>query len=386
LVQEFPAPVWNQWISPETLLEQVRSTAPFLFSAQQAPETLPDSQRFLRILARQPDASSSRDDQLLAYFEFCLACHHATVATFVPTDVDSKIRGILWKEAKSPDLLRRMSALALEMGSWDLSHVSRRWDCMNDLRPISGHNGEWLSVLAGALGRMSTLGMKEEADQAAAAIDDELNREALAFRIALHSPGAELLTLRLAMSITHNLGDLDQGISFWDSQARLLPYREKFSRLAHENRLAYQGTFSIAAAIYREALATEGHRHYPLRAVKPLRRSADLLLPLSPFLDSWGALTVTHPQLTESDRSEVLEALAQGCRKVPNQQGYFRAIAGIQEAGEGQFQRLTSHCANSTQKLLRDPKLRQRIAVPRVSFESALKKRIQQARRAGAPQ
>ncbi len=55
------------------------------------------SDGFLRMLANWQNilrASLTREEQLQDYFALCLACHHATVATFVPTDVDTKIRGI----------------------------------------------------------------------------------------------------------------------------------------------------------------------------------------------------------------------------------------------------------------------------------------------------
>jgi hypothetical protein len=57
----------------------------------------------------------NREEQLQDYFALCLACHHATVATFVPTDVDTKIRG------------------------------------------VSGHNGEHWSAIAAGLGRLLEL-------------------------------------------------------------------------------------------------------------------------------------------------------------------------------------------------------------------------------------
>jgi hypothetical protein len=53
------------------------------------------------------------EEQLQDYFAFCLASHHATVATFVPTDVDTKIRGILWRESRNPNVLRPVLRLAL---------------------------------------------------------------------------------------------------------------------------------------------------------------------------------------------------------------------------------------------------------------------------------
>jgi hypothetical protein len=44
-----------------------------------------------------------------------------------------------------------------------------------------------------------------------------------------------------------------------------------------------------AIRMYQETgLSAEGHRHYPLRRMKALRRAPATLLPLCPFLDDWG--------------------------------------------------------------------------------------------------
>src|SRR5579864_3816328 len=81
---------------------------------------------------------------------------------------------------------------------------------------------------------------------------------------------------------------------------------------------AERGRFALAVRIYQHTgLSTEGHRHYPLRPVKALRRSPLTLLPLSPFLDEWGSAVAS---LEES--SEVLAALLRGCKRVQGQQGY----------------------------------------------------------------
>ncbi len=79
-------------------------------------------------------------------------------------------------------------------------------------------------------------------------------------------------------------------------------------------------------------LSAEGHRHYPLRPVKALRRSPATLLPLCPFLDDWGAVVA---KLEEND--EVLAALVTGCQKLKGQQGYYRAIAGMYAASSRRF-------------------------------------------------
>ncbi len=379
------------WISPDTLLSQVRNTAPFLYplppvtkATRIAPLAGEGSLGYRLILSAAEGfswESLTESEELVDYFTLCLACHHATVATFVPTDVDSKIRGLAFFKTHDREVLREMMRAGQAMHSWSLDGISTRAQFVEDIGPVSGHDGEWLSVMAGALGRMLQCGDLESAGAAAEAIDMELRRELRAFRRACELPGRELDVLRLAMSITHNIGDLDQGISFWESKTVTAQARERFGRLAHENKAAYEGGFQPIADLYRKALAAEGHRHYPLRPVKPLRKSPDLLLPLGPFFDEWGQTVMRHPDLDLDEKAEVLDALARGCRKVSNQQGYYRAIAGMREASRRDFDAAAERMPNAGRKELKDPELRRLVDIPRQSFESRMKKTIPPALR-----
>ena len=157
-----PRDAWAQWISPETLVAQVQSTAPFLEARLPVAEhgrlieLGNSSEGFLRILANWQNilrASLTPEEQLQDYFALCLACHHATVATFVPTDVDTKIRGIVWRESRDPDVLEPMLRLALASRDWTEDGISVR-----SVRCVSGHNGEHWSAIAAGLGRMLELG------------------------------------------------------------------------------------------------------------------------------------------------------------------------------------------------------------------------------------
>ena len=141
------------------------------------------------------------------------------------------------------------------------------------------------------------------------------------------------------------------------------------------DHLAARGRFEPAVRIYQQTgISAEGHRHYPLRPVKALRRSTATLLPLCPFLDDWGRAVA---QLEESH--EVLAALVVGCQKVPGQQGYYRAIAGMLSASQGAFDRAAARMSNGEQRLLRGAEMRKLIDVPRVSFESMMRKRARTA-------
>lgn len=376
----------DNYIAPSNLIGLVRNTAPFLFPRMEA-DPLPAGVRliehgegptaFLRILQgyerfenSDQDSDAVRED----YFAYCMACHHATVATYVPTDVDSKIRGLLWRQTRDRDSMRRMFHFTLHALHWSLDGISKRATALAGVGPVSGHNGEQLSVLAGALGQFIKRGDEEYAQLAADAIDAELRREATEFEFSTTHKGCELDGLRLASSLTHNVGDLDQGISFWPTLPTHDEVRRRFGRLAHENTSPYNGAFAKAARVYKRAMATEGHRNYPLRGVKPLRRSADLLLPLGPFFDEWGALVAVHSSLDWQERADVLAALVHGCRTIPNQRGYFRALHGMTNALGGSLERVLRLTPARTRAEWKDPDLRKQLAVPRMSFESMMKK------------
>jgi hypothetical protein len=365
-----PRDAWVAWIGPETLISQVRGTAPFLEPRLPAREPgrliefghSPTG--FLRILANWENILRPNllpEEQLQDYFAFCLACHHATVATFVPTDVDTKIRGIVWRESRDPNVLRPMLRLALASRSWPEDGISVR-----AIRGVSGHNGEQWSAIAGGLGRLLELGDTVSAEEAQAAIETEIDREQAIFDEVAAERDAELDLLRLSMTLAHNRGDLSQGMGFWKRTPLTAPVMEHLSE---------RGRFSLAVRVYQHTgLSAEGHRHYPLRAVKGLRRSPATLLPMCPFLDEWGGVVA---QLEESH--EVLAALVGGCQKIQGQQGYYRAIAGMRAASSGAFERASARMPNAVQRLLRGAELRKLVDVPRASFESMMRKRTRTA-------
>jgi hypothetical protein len=380
---------FDGFIGPENLLSLVRNTAPWLFTgfgrglAVPAPSAarlidLVDAPfGWLQILRQgeqlaaldAPDAAARTD-----YFALCLACHMATVASFVPTDVDTKIRAALWRD-RDPAVVQRLGDAALAAHGWDLGHVSARHVEVAGHGRVGGHDGEWLGVAVGALGAFIRLGDSTRSERFFAAIDAELEREARAFRAVAATPGQELDALRLAAILTHNVGDVDQGLGGWGEEALTHPHHARLRRLAHENAAPYGGSYQRAAALYKQLLSAEGHRHYPLRAVKALRSSPDLLLPFGPFFDDWGRTIASHEALSDAARGEVLAALLAGCRKIAGQAGYFRAIAGMED-GRG-LDAFAKHLPGSARQALKDPELRRLVAIKQVSFESTLRKRAQ---------
>jgi hypothetical protein len=373
------------YISPATLVEWVENTAPFLFTGAtaQPPKRLIDLnfQEILQAVRLGYVWPESQTEYVEDYFALCLSAHHSTVATFIPTDVDSKIRGLLWRDNKEPESHRRMFEFALRAMHWPLDLVSRRYTQVASLGPVSGHNGEQLSVLMGALQAFLKNQDAEYIERARTAIDEELRRETIEYVTAAETKGLELDALRIAASITHNVGDVDQGLSYWSKHEMYDGVRKDYGRLAHENTKPFGGVFADAAKVYKKVMSAEGHRHYPLRSIKGLRQSPDLLLPLGPFFDEWGALIAKHPVVDEATLSETLGAVVTGCRKIAGQKGYYRAIRGILDAvGQSRVQALLKMQPNSVRKDFEDAELRKAIAISRESFESSMRKAFLAAR------
>jgi len=398
-------------ISVETLRAQVRNTVPFLFPAappepaedadgdaddrpsvpppapapvEIAPAVDTQSPAALTALAADPCGFVAivRADALVtgeAYFALCCASHHATVASYVPTDVDSKIRGALWRNALAPTLRASRIAFVMLARHWSTAGISSRVVGAG-ADAVSGHNGEWLSVLLAALGHCVVAQDQPHAELLSSAVEEEIWREARLFAGLRLSAGAETVCQGLAAILTHNAGDLDQAISYWPNHAALQPYRLRFARLAHDNATAFDGIFQHAARIYKATLAPEGHRNYPLRAVKALRANPELLLPISPFLDRWGGVIASHPALTETDRLEVVSALLEGCDKIPGQRGYYRALSGLRERWPGSAAKLLRRLSPGQRRGFEQLEMQRQLAVPQAAFEEQMRKRYLAAR------
>jgi hypothetical protein len=361
------------FVAPQTLLNEVQNTAPWL----DKPEAPPRGDVLAR--ARGPlgfvnilDGMRFDGDATLDYFGLCLACHHATVATFVPTDVDTKIRGLLWRLIKDPAQLDSMIELAEAFCSWDVASVSRRTVSAPGLGLFAGHHGERLSVLVAGLGRAIHLGRPDLADRMRERIAEEVTRESRGLQ-ALLADGDELEVLRMAAVMTHNAGDIDQSISFWPQSAAHTAAAVDLKRLAHENTRPWNGSFALAARIYKATLAPEGHRNYPLRPIRSLRQSFDFLIETAPFLDEWGERLARDPRLEDSDRSEILEALVIGCRKIEGQRGYQRAVAGMLQGLGSRTESIVSGMSARARSEFKNAELRKATAVSRGSFESSMK-------------
>ena len=99
------------------------------------------------------------------------------------------------------------------------------------------------------------------------------------------------------------------------------------------------------------------------------------LLPIGPCLDAWGESLASHRDLDQDDRAEIFAALAAGCRKIPGQVGYYRAIAGM--AAGTSLDQLAKRLSAGARQALKDPEIKRHLQLRRASFESSLRKQAQ---------
>ena len=76
-------------IANSVLVEQVRNTAAWLWS-------IPSAAPLVGIFERATDEPDDGGGAVVRALRVRLAAHYATVATFVPTDVDAHIRHHMW--------------------------------------------------------------------------------------------------------------------------------------------------------------------------------------------------------------------------------------------------------------------------------------------------
>lgn len=367
-------------ISPRTLLAQVKNTAAWALVSDRAEGPAHWRSRLARAdaleeLWRSPHTPELREE----YFAMLLAAHHATVGTFVPTDVDTRIRFHHWQEISQREVLVRAVALVDEAAQWDPREVSARTVDLGEAGTLSGHDGEWFAVRAGALGRALQLRADDAVETLTGAIDAELEREANAMRSALQAADA-VRSLAVATTLAHNLGDLSRVVDDWPAKgARADELRAKYTRLGHADVSRYGGAFALAGALNKAVMATENHRYLPLRNARGLRKHRGLLLPFGPWLEAWGKTVARHPSLDRRDRGEVLSALVEGHEGDASQQSWARAIAGLHEAHPGGVEALANEVPARSRKLLATGAIREALRVSPEHYAARVEKRMKAA-------
>ena len=108
---------------------------------------------------RHKQSTIATEEERIQYFKLCIASHFSTVATYVPTDVDSKIRGHCWNDPSPAVIESQYLFLRDAVLNWNPDDVSNKVVFING-DPLSGHDGEWLGTLMGAWGAMLRTGRK----------------------------------------------------------------------------------------------------------------------------------------------------------------------------------------------------------------------------------
>jgi hypothetical protein len=372
-----PAPAWGtkqpksvlsardaqRGIAPTLLLEQVRNTAPWMVTP---PHVIPAACILARAVAVEASWASNREP--IGYLEFLIAAHFATVATFVPTDVDQRIRELAWKSLSREQLPAAVDAV-LALTEWPVEPVTERYVVVGK-QVVAGHHGEWLSILAGALGRALSLEDEASAARCKAWIDAELDRELKMLRAAVKSNDIAL-QLRFCTTLAHNLGDLSRVVDSWPESLRASPIATAYSRLGHEPSPEFGDWFVRAGELNKAKMAQENHRFLALRTPRALRKSRELLLPIGPYFYDWGKLVGSSPELSEADRLEIVSALLTTHMRRDTELGCLRALAGINAALAGDLQGLVKQLPQSERQLaLRGP-VREALRTPEREFLAA---------------
>jgi hypothetical protein len=280
----------------------------------------------------------------------------------------------MWMAVADEEKFVRMKACVTEAGERDASAVSAR---VTD--GLSGHDGEWLSVRAGALGRAIVLGLDTEAALLADEIDAELDREQRVFANAVAHAAPATTTLKLATTVAHNLGDLSRVVDAWPKAARAGKLHVRYSRLGHADSVGHRAEFVLAGELNKELMAVENHRFLALRKPRALRRSRELLLPVGPWFDVWGETLCRSNLLDDDDRGEVVAALVELHFRSPAQEGCLRALAGMHRETRGGLHSYAAGLPARLRKEIGRGRIRDAIDVSQDRFEARIEGRYRAA-------
>jgi hypothetical protein len=314
-------------IAPTLLFDQVKSTAPWAVALE---PPLPS----VEILKKAPEIEKRwrKGEDAESYFVCLLAAHFTTVATFVPTDVDVRIRQLAWSALSGRPLASAVDRVE-EVARWDVRPVSERYVVIGR-EVLAGHQGEWLSVMAGALGRALALSDAPVVARVTDWIEAELTREARLVKLArTKSDDRELLSV--VTTVAHNLGDLSRVVDTWRPEHAASELGQRYQRLGHEGGARFEGSFVYAGELNKLLMAKENHRFLPLRVPRALRRERAFLLPFGPYFYDWGRLIGSTKLLADDERAEILLALLRVHERRTDEHGCLRAIAGIDSVFPG---------------------------------------------------
>lgn len=375
-------------IDQENLIGLVKNSAPFLFKEEyQKPGSISEifekypEKGWLYILNSylledRESESYTKAVKWYEYFLLCLSAHWASVMTFVPTDVDNKIRIKLWADTEKRSVVEKMMNAVFLLPKWDMSGATKRTVKEEELGDISGHNGEYLTVLGGAMGICFLRGWKDLAEILEKKIAEELDRENRIFLKYLKLKDKRIELLKVCAVMTHNVGDLLRAVGMWNCELSIIVhYKLKYMNMMKKNNLGIY--YYEAGLLYKEFLVHDNGRHLALREPKCLRNSDDYLLPIGPFFEEWGEAIGRNPTFKEEDIIAIINALLDGAERIPLQKGYTRALAGMNRSlpkGLKEFDKKIQKQGLKTLKLL---KIEEESKISTDSYYQRLSKKVQ---------
>lgn len=362
-------------IAPNILLKHVENTAPFVFSGE-LDLKLPKREYLEKLRFYKKNLKALSHINLTEYFHICLAAHWTTAGTFVPTDVDNQIRESLWKHPSIQKHIEKMAKLTIESWSWDYTPVTNRksYNRLNQ-EVMSTHEGTWLSVAIGAYCALITHNFRELAEEVAEVILKEIEKEQNLL-LQLRADKDHINFLRAAPLMAHNFGDLDRVMVQWKMNEED-PFCKKIFKLGHELNTAYDPILVYTGKVNKEFSSKENHRHMAMRQPKCLRTSSDFLIPVGPFMDSWGEELGKTKKLTLEEKAEIITALFDGYKRQDQAFGYCRAFAGMQRVMDGGFLSIEPYLPFDLVAEIKKSKFMEMALISQADFENDYKIRLE---------
>ncbi|MGE3609814.1 MAG: hypothetical protein AB7I27_09540 [Bacteriovoracaceae bacterium] len=314
-------------IAPNLLLKDVENTTPFLFKGE-IDTNGKDRAYLAKLVFYKKNLNALKYIDLTEYFYVCMAAHWATAGTFVPTNVDNQIREGLWNHKEILKHIERMAKITIDSWLWNYEQVTnRKSHNPKNNQVMSTHEGTWLSVAIGAYCAL----LKYQKDNLAQDVMDvilaEVEKEEKLLT-ELREQRDHINFLRTTALMAHNFGDLDRVIDQWEMPADHW-VREKIYKLGHQLNKNYSPILAYAGQINKKFLSVENHRHMSMRQPRCLRRSHKFLIPVGPFMDSWGETLGGSQLLSLAEKGEIVAALYEGYKRQDMAYGYARAFRGM---------------------------------------------------------
>lgn len=362
-------------IAPNILLKHVENTNPFLFQGEIQTEG-PKRAYLTKLVFYKKNLNLLKNIDLAEYFYLCLSAHWATAGTFVPTDVDNQIREGLWKHGLIEKYIEKMARYTIDSWTWDYEQVTNRKSYNPSQNQVmSTHEGTWLSVAIGAYCALKKYRRDSLAEEVGNVILAEIEKEEKLL-LNLREKKDHINFLRSTALMAHNFGDLDRVIDQW-AMAEDDPFRVRIYKLGHKLNPNYSPILAYAGQVNKQFLSVENHRHMSMRQPKCLRKSFEFLIPVGPFMDSWGETLGKSTKLSLEEKGEIVAALYEGWTRQDLAMGYIRAYKGLTEALPEGLDTLARYIPFDLMSTIRKSKFGKRAEISLEDFENDYKKMLE---------